>query len=134
MNQQPTGKRTRRTGNNYDGDSAQSNAYREYSGSQTQSPAGWAREVGGQLHPATTAVPIQPGINVAVFNNSASVAFIAFYPAGSAVTADATNGLPIPPNDYLYLNSHNNDFVIASAATVLIYQMIDETRYQKPTP
>lgn len=134
MNQKKTGKRTRRTGSNFDTNSATSNAYREYSGSQSQSPSGWAREPGAQLHDATTAKKIPPGTNCAVYNNSATVAFIVFYSSsGSALNADATDGLPVPPNSYIYLNSHNNDLVKASAATVLIYPMIDETNYQTPT-
>lgn len=134
MNTKNTGKRTRRTGSQYDTNTATSNSYSEFAGGLKTLPTGWARDAAGtQLHDATTAKAIKPGTNVAVFNNSATVAFIAFYPTGSAVTADATNGVPVPPNSYIFLNSHNNDNVIASAATVLIYPMIDETNYQSPS-
>jgi hypothetical protein len=124
------GKRTRQSGSNYDPQSAAANTYSEYSGAQKNVPSGWARS--RFIGDATTAKAILPGQNFAIYNNAGAVAFVSFYPTGSAVAADSTNGVPIPPNDYLYLNSSDNDFVIASAATVLIYEIRDETSYQRP--
>jgi len=135
MNSLKTGRRSHRTGSNYDQASVDSNSYREYSGSKVTSPGGWCRdEAGTQLHDASAGKAVKPGTNLAIYNNAATVAFVTFYlSSGSTPAADSTTGVPVPPNSYLYLNSHNYDRIISSAATVLIYPMIDESNYQVPT-
>jgi hypothetical protein len=69
------------------------------------------------------------GDTIAFYNNSTVTAFVAFANTPGALpgTVDATNGIALPPNDYVVLTSGNNNWYKASAATVLSYSINDET-------
>jgi len=120
-------KRVRKSGGQIDQGSIGAIEHSLQAGAHKTIPAGWSRT--SYLGDTSTAKAILKGTNVAIYNNSGSTAFVSFYPAGSAVAANATAGVPVPPNNYVYLNSGDNDFIISSAATVLAYTMQDETNY-----
>jgi hypothetical protein len=126
-------KRTRKqgSGSQIDFNSIESNSYSEKSGARKNIPAGWVLSSVVPSANATAGYNIQPGTNMAFYNNSNTVAFVSFYAAGSSVpTPSATNAQAVPPNSYAYLNSGINNAFVVSAATCISYIMDDETSYQ----
>lgn len=118
--------------------------YNEMSGAQKNT------EVGRHLQPlrinattwstdATTAVKLpEKGRNLAVYNNAGAVGSItlgdATYPPTSqapgavqATTEGRNVGIACPPNDWTYIACGDQDQVIASAATLLVYLIDDPT-------
>lgn len=118
--------------------------YNEPSGAQKNT------EVGRHLKPlqtgaatwstnATTAVNLPgKGKNLAVYNNAGAVGSItlgdtAFPPvsqapgAVQAATEGRNVGIACPPNDWTYIACGDQDQVIASAATLLVYLIDDPT-------
>lgn len=85
-----------------------------------------------------TALPYL-GANIAVYNNSGSVGSIVI--GGSTITtlapgvfdASGNVGVPCPPNAWTYLSMSNNQYVITSAATLLVYIIEDPTRIAQET-
>ena len=69
----------------------------------------------------------QLGATIAVYNNSATTAFVALYPQTGAAPTGGANGIALPPFAYTYVCMGANQFIIASAATVFGYQVIDES-------
>jgi len=76
----------------------------------------------------STASPISPGSILYIFNNAATVAWIALS-TDSAVAAPSafTNGIPLKPNDWTILSAGENNFIRSSAATVGLYDVKDDT-------
>jgi hypothetical protein len=82
---------------------------------------------------STTALPYL-GANIAVYNNSAAVGSIVI--GGSTIVTLAPGvvdgsgnvGVACPPNAWTYLSMSNNQYVVTSAATLLVYLMEDPTR------
>jgi hypothetical protein len=81
-----------------------------------------------------TAVAIQPGKNIAVYNNANAMGSITFGSAGTvaslaagAVDANGNVGLPCPPNSWSYFASGESNFMISSAATMLVFLIADDT-------
>lgn len=74
------------------------------------------------------------GANIAVYNNSGTVASIviggiAIVTLAPGVTDASGNvGVALPPNQWTYLSMSNNQYVITSGATALVYIMEDPTR------
>lgn len=123
-------KRTRNSGNTgsqIDLNSIESNTYSEKAGARKNIPAGWC--LGKILGDISGGYELQPGVNIALYNNSSSVAFADFYTFGQSFTPSATTARAIPPNSYVYINSGLLNGIKSSAATVLAYQMDDETNY-----
>jgi hypothetical protein len=77
-----------------------------------------------------TAFNCGKGASLWLYNNSSSVAFVRFGAAAVAAPTGIADGIAIPANSYIELNSGNNDFVRASAATVGCYKVIDDTAYR----
>lgn len=74
------------------------------------------------------------GLNLAIYNNAGAVGSVTI--GGSAITAlapgatDAAGnvGVACPPNAWTYLSMGNNQYIIATAATLLVYIIEDPTR------
>jgi len=90
----------------------------------------------GYTTDATTAKVLpSPGKNLAVYNNAGVVGSITFG-EDNTVTAQAPGaiqagtqhvGIACPPNSWSYLAAGPQNWVIASAATLLVYLIDDET-------
>lgn len=84
---------------------------------------------------ATTAVGLDSiGRNIAVYNNANAVGSITLGTDGTVavLASGATNiagqaGIPCPPNSWTYISMGTQQFLIASAATLLCYQVDDGT-------
>lgn len=67
---------------------------------------------------------------VAFFNNTTSVHFVAFGTTSSvAVPTGPANGIPIPPNSYMYLSTGPNNYFISDSSSVFAYAITDSTTY-----
>lgn len=85
-----------------------------------------------QANAAPVILPIL-GTNLAVYNNSGSLASLTLgedntITSLAAGTTDASGhvGIPLAPNSWTYIASASQQWVITSAATVLVF-MIDDT-------
>jgi len=83
---------------------------------------------------ATTAIALaQSGLMLAVYNNSGSVGSITISEvAVASLTAGVTDaqghvGIACKPNDWTYIAMGDYTFVIASASTLLVYQIEDDS-------
>ena len=93
-----------------------------------QIAGGYTTDVSGKV-----ALPFL-GANLAIYNNSATAASIVA--GASTITAlaigatDASGnvGVALPPNAWSYLSMGNNQYVISSAATAIVYIIEDPTR------
>lgn len=114
--------------------------YNEQSGAQKQVDVGpklLPLDV-GTATPTTNATTIKTlggmGKNIAVYNNAGAVGSITFGVAGQTSQApgavDLTTkavGIPCPPNAWTYLSAGEATHVIASAATLLVFLIDDNT-------
>lgn len=79
------------------------------------------------------------GRNLAVYNNAGAVGSITFGLAGQASLAPGVTdaqgnvGIACPPNAWTYLAAGEATHVIASAATLLVYLIDDETALNQIT-
>jgi hypothetical protein len=77
------------------------------------------------------------GVELAVYNNSGSLASITISPAAaSSLAAGVTDsvgnvGVACPPNAWTYVSCADSQFVITSASTLLVY-IIDDDSYLTP--
>lgn len=73
------------------------------------------------------------GKAMAFYNNSAAVASVTIGIAGTtslaagATTSTGIVGVPVPPNEWLYLNTYDQTHVIVSAVTCLGFIIEDDT-------
>lgn len=86
---------------------------------------------------APIALP-QIGRSIAVYNNSTAVGSITLGKDSTvtslspgAINANGQAGIPCPPNAWTYISLGFQQFVIASAATLLVY-LIDDGTYLVP--
>lgn len=86
-----------------------------------------------------TALPTK-GMNLAIYNNSGTAASITVGQdstvTSQAIGASDTNGnvgVALPANAWSYLSPGNNQWIIASAATVIVYIIEDPTSIQQET-
>lgn len=71
---------------------------------------------------------IQPGAIIWIYNNSATVAWLALSTAAIAVAPTGfTNGIPLTPNAWTQLSAGENNSVRASAATVGLFEVKDDS-------
>lgn len=77
---------------------------------------------------SAAASPVYPGSILYLYNNSATVAWVALStdPAVATPTGFA-NGIPLKPNDWTILSAGENNFILSSAATVGLYEPKDDT-------
>lgn len=79
------------------------------------------------------------GANLALYNNSGSVASaVISKTAVSILAAGVTDssgnvGVACPPNSWTYLSTAYNQYIITSAATLLVYIIEDPTRIAQET-
>jgi hypothetical protein len=108
-----------------DTQSLQSQMFDMLSGAQKGIDMGPALSILGELNSAAVHVGI--GAQLRVFNNSASVAWVAFGDSSLAAPTGGSDGIAIPPNSYVFVCSGEDDHVRASAATVFGYKASDDT-------
>ena len=100
-------------------------------GPQLRTPAGATQVQGFTAN--TAALPLPPGTSLALFNNSATVAWVTMNKAADGALVAPTgiaNAIPLKPNDWTYLNMGENDQIQTSAATVGCYIIEDDTSFQ----
>ena len=90
---------------------------------------------------ATTAINLgQPGKQLAVYNNAGTVGSITVSPTAIASLAvgvtdvNGNVGVACPPNAWTYISMGDDVFVIASAATLLVYEIEDDSYLNPPLP
>jgi len=69
-----------------------------------------------------TAVKVEQGSPVLVFNSAGSIAYVSFGAYNMAAPAGPTDGIPIAAGEKYMLNSGSNAWIRASAATVYGYK------------
>jgi hypothetical protein len=129
----------RKSKKNIDSGAVISHSYNEYAGAQKNT------EVGRHLKPlksdattfttdATTARAIPPGRNLAVYNNAAGIGAVtlgedATVTALAAGVTDAGGhvGIPCKPGDWTYIACYDKTFVKATASTLLVFLIEDDT-------
>jgi len=91
----------------------------------------------------TTALPTPKlGMNLAVYNNSGTVAAITLYPPGLTPTplaAGATNatgqvGIPCMANAWTYIATGTDSIVVASSANLLVFLIADHSQLVNQMP
>jgi hypothetical protein len=116
------------------------NAYSDQAGAMKIS------NVGHKLQPLPTsdgsgttaanaaAVKVGMGCSLALYNNNAALATATFgdasvasQAAGAVQAGTKSVGIPLKPNEWTYLNSWNHEWLITSAATVLVFIIDDST-------
>lgn len=82
------------------------------------------------IGPLNVARQFQEGSILWIYNNSSTVGFVKFAQTGVLITAPTglSDGIAIPPNQYLQLSIGSNTQVIGSAATLGCYLMEDHTK------
>lgn len=70
---------------------------------------------------AANAVKVGSSTPVMVFNSAGSIAYVAFGAAAMAAPSAPANGIPVPAGATIIVNSGDNEYVRASAATVFVY-------------
>ena len=89
---------------------------------------------------AATAIPYL-GACLAIYNNSGTAGAVTVGQS-SAVTSQAIGvsdangnvGVACAPNSYTYVSMGNNQWIIGSAATLIVYVIEDPTRFNQQTP
>jgi len=85
-----------------------------------------------------TALPYL-GANLAIYNNAGAVGAVTIGDttitalAPGAVDANGNVGAACPPNAWSYLSAGNNQFIISTASTLLVYIIEDPTRIAQET-
>jgi hypothetical protein len=129
--------------NNQDLGSINSIEYSKYSGSKKVS------EVGRRLVPlvylvgsvstyttdASTARVVDPGTNLAIYNNSGAIHSITLgmTNAVTVLAPGVTNatggvGVPLMPNSWTYLATGTNNWLITDSAVALTFVILDDTK------
>lgn len=87
----------------------------------------------GKLIPKGSAVSavdmVGTGKTVALFNASATVAFVKTGTLGVSAPTGGVDGICLKPNDYTVIAMGLDTHVIASTATVFVYEVRDESVY-----
>lgn len=129
----------RQASENFDTFSVQSNIYNQYAGGEKNLQVGpylkpICLEGGTFTTDATTARKIGAGAQVAIYNNSASAATARFSELNTvtagvagAVDAEGKPSIILKPNDWTYLSSGEDSWLITSAATCLVYIIKDDS-------
>lgn len=103
------------------------NEYNDWAGAcKVLGPVQGVLKILGSLGTPGVKTP-QFGATVAVFNNSATVDFVAVGPQTATAPTGGANGIPVPPYAYIYVSMGANQFIISAAATTFGYLVVDET-------
>ena len=65
---------------------------------------------------------------VALFNNSATVAFVNVGNSSVPAPSSPADGFPIKPFDYLVLSTFDDDYIISNSANVYAYLLADDNK------
>lgn len=131
----------RKVQNNIDQASIENQAYNEKSGAQKNAEVGrylvpLDDGAGAKTTNAATARSIPKGRNLAVYNNAGAVGAItlgdessvaALAPGVTDALQNGHVGIPCAPNDWTYIACWDKTFVRASAATLLVFIIGDDT-------
>jgi hypothetical protein len=123
----------------YDSSIIEANIYSESAGAQKNSEVGRClvaipNAANGTTN-ATTAIALpSKGRNLAVYNNSGSLESITLGKDSSVASLapgitdiNKNVGIPCMPNEWTYIACNDKQWVIASAATLLVFLIEDET-------
>lgn len=87
----------------------------------------------GRLVPrgaANVALDFDAGTSVALYNNSATVAYVAFGTSNAlAVPTGPTDGIALRPNDYTVVPMGDKKWLRANTATVYAYEVADDSSH-----
>jgi hypothetical protein len=79
------------------------------------------------------------GLCLAIYNNSGSAGSVVISPASAAslaigaVDASGNVGVACPANAWTYISTGNNQYIITSASTLIVYIIEDPTRIAQET-
>lgn len=90
---------------------------------------------------ATTALALPwPGATLYIYNNAATAGSVTVGQSAAvtsqaigAVDANGNVGVACPPYSYTYLSMGNNQWIISSAATLIVYMVEDPTKFIQQT-
>lgn len=83
------------------------------------------------LGAANVAKAVGAGKVVALYNNSATTAFAKTGPNNVTPPAGGADGICLKPNDYTLIALGEDEAIIANAATVFAYLLVDDLEYNK---
>jgi hypothetical protein len=122
-------KRVLKSGGAEDSGSIDAIEYNKYAGAQKKLDVGPALNILGTCNSGLSLPGL--GTSLWIYNNSSSIAYVAFYDANGAVPSapsSLSNGIALAPNSYTKLNSGQYSGIIGSAATIGVYQVIDDSQ------
>lgn len=101
-------------------------SYNKYAGAMKRVEVGPLLQV---LGPINAKVTFKAGSSLWIYNNSATVGWIALYSAQSAdpTPSSLANAIACPPNSYMRVSAGLNTAIIGSAATLGAYLVVDDT-------
>ena len=119
-------KRTSGHKSSIDQGSAISAGFNQYAGAHKHLPAGPALNILGTL---ASPVTVPYGASLWIYNNSGTVGWINFYAPGDTPVSPTSlaNAIAVPANSYLQVNSGIKNTVQGSAATLGVYQVVDDS-------
>lgn len=124
-------RRSKKTDNRYSNADSLDYSFNQYAGALKTLPVtGYLKPLGA----ANVVLRVELGSLVALYNNSASTAFAKIGdPVGLTAPSGGADGICLRPNDYTILSVGEYNGIIASAATVFAYLVVDDTMFQKNT-
>lgn len=99
------------------------NLYSDASHTQRTANAGLAIKPMGEL---SAAKRIGSAVTVMVYNSGNSVAYISFGAQSMASPSNPTNGIPVLAGEKVYLNSGDDEWVMASSNAVYGYLAVSD--------
>lgn len=118
-------------GSAYDSGSVDAASFNWQAGGQKNIEIGPSLQILGTLNGTGSLKKVGYGKSVRVYNNSASVGWIAFFDVAGGDTPAAPTGLAdgiaVPANSYITVSSGTKDSIVGSAATLGAYLIIDDS-------
>lgn len=120
--------RSKSSNNRYSGHDATDYSFNQYAGGlKVVGPiVGYLQVLGA----ANTLKRVETGSVIALYNNSGTAAFVKIGdPATLTAPTGGADGICLKPNDYTIISVGPNQGLIASAATVFAYLVVDDLNY-----
>lgn len=120
--------RSKASNNRYSGHDATDYSFNQYAGGlkQVGPILGYLQVLGA----ANSLLKVEAGSLIALYNNSASTAFAKVGdPTTLTAPTGGADGICLRPNEYTIISVGPNNGLIASAATVFAYLIIDDLKY-----
>ena len=114
--------------NTYDANDAQSKAYNELAGAFKQSPAGPKLKYLGVFNTAKSLGGF--GKQIAIWTAGATDT-VTMGDSTVASLALGAGGIPLEQNRWNYLATGEDQYLIASSATVYVFEILDDTEMRK---